>query len=566
MISTYDPQTETIEHRYAIERGEHIFAPGRYPIRGFRTQIVQTRQPVLVNTNVAKLAARFGQHTIPGTITPKSWLGVPMIVGDQVTGILSLQNLDRENAFDESDVRLLQTLAASMSVALENAHLFDETQRLLNETEQRATELHIINSVQEGLAQKLDLDSIYALVGEKLEEYFQPADLAILVYDHETDQLSAPFQVENGEQITQPPYNVGGKGFIGFLIQNPQPLLIDENMEEAAIRYQNVYSSGRGLPKSALYVPIMMGDALHGAIVLKDMESEYAFNATDIRLLKTLANTMSIAVENAKLWEREALYRKALEREFEIGREIQAGFLPETLPQPKGWEIAASLKSAREVTGDFYDVFELTDGKIGLVIADVCDKGLGAALFMTLFRSLIRAVSNIDFFTNDEYASTIDPARRIENAISLTNNYIAETHGGTNMFCTIFFGILDTNSGVLKYINGGHLPPVVIEQGGVKEKLTLTGPAVGLAVGTKYTVGEVRVEPGEMLFAHTDGLTDTVNPAGEYFEIEELMPLFTGDQRLSDLLDEVQCRLKEYASGTMQIDDITLLAIRRKEQ
>jgi serine phosphatase RsbU (regulator of sigma subunit) len=566
MISTYDPQTETIEHRYAIERGEHIFAPGRYPIRGFRTQIVQTRQPVLVNTNVAKLAARFGQHTIPGTITPKSWLGVPMIVGDQVTGILSLQNLDRENAFDESDVRLLQTLAASMSVALENAHLFDETQRLLNETEQRATELHIINSVQEGLAQKLDLDSIYALVGEKLEEYFQPADLAILVYDHETDQLSAPFQVENGEQITQPPYNVGGKGFIGFLIQNPQPLLIDENMEEAAIRYQNVYSSGRGLPKSALYVPIMMGDALHGAIVLKDMESEYAFNATDIRLLKTLANTMSIAVENAKLWEREALYRKALEREFEIGREIQAGFLPETLPQPKGWEIAASLKSAREVTGDFYDVFELTDGKIGLVIADVCDKGLGAALFMTLFRSLIRAVSNIDFFTNDEYASTIDPARRIENAISLTNNYIAETHGGTNMFCTIFFGILDTNSGVLKYINGGHLPPVVIEQGGVKEKLTLTGPAVGLAVGTKYSVGEVRVEPGEMLFAHTDGLTDTVNPAGEYFEIEELMPLFTGDQRLSDLLDEVQCRLKEYASGTMQIDDITLLAIRRKEQ
>jgi serine phosphatase RsbU (regulator of sigma subunit) len=566
MISTYDPQTETIEHRYAIERGEHIFAPGRYPIRGFRTQIVQTQQPVLVNTNVAKLAARFGQHTIPGTITPKSWLGVPMIVGDQVTGILSLQNLDRENAFDESDVRLLQTLAASMSVALENAHLFDETQRLLNETEQRATELHIINSVQEGLAQKLDLDSIYALVGEKLEEYFQPADLAILVYDHETDQLSAPFQVENGEQITQPPYNVGGKGFMGFLIQNPQPLLIDENMEEAAIRYQNVYSSGRGLPKSALYVPIMMGDALHGAIVLKDMESEYAFNATDIRLLKTLANTMSIAVENAKLWEREALYRKALEREFEIGREIQAGFLPETLPQPKGWEIAASLKSAREVTGDFYDVFELTDGKIGLVIADVCDKGLGAALFMTLFRSLIRAVSNIDFFTNDEYASTIDPARRIENAISLTNNYIAETHGGTNMFCTIFFGILDTNSGVLKYINGGHLPPVVIEQGGVKEKLTLTGPAVGLAVGTKYSVGEVRVEPGEMLFAHTDGLTDTVNPAGEYFELEELVPLFTTDQRLSDLLDEVQGRLKEYASGTMQIDDITLLAIRRKEQ
>ena len=87
-----------------------------------------------------------------------------------------------------------------------------------------------------------------------------------------------------------------------------------------------------------------------------------------------------------------------MEHEFEVGREIQAGFLPRVLPQPKGWEIAASLQPAREVAGDFYDVFELPGGNIGLVIADVCDKGLGAALFMTLFRSFIRSVSNIDFY------------------------------------------------------------------------------------------------------------------------------------------------------------------------
>ncbi len=566
MISTYDPQTETIEHRYAIERGEHIFAPGRYPIRGFRTQIVQTRQPVLVNTNVAELAARFGQPTIPGTITPKSWMGVPMIVGDQVTGILSLQNVDRENAFDDSDVRLLQTLAASMSVALENAHLFDETQCLLIETEQRASELHIINSVQEELAQKLDLVSIYQLIGEKLEQYFQTADLAIMLYDPETDLVTSPFQVENGNHAAPTPYYVGGKGFMGYLLQNPQPLLIDENMEEAVIHYLNVYSSGNGLPKTALYVPIMIGDSLHGAIVLKDMEMEHAFDATDIRLLMTLANAMSVAIENARLWEREALYRKALEREFEIGREIQAGFLPEAMPQPQGWEIAASLNSAREVTGDFYDVFEMTDGKIGLVIADVCDKGLGAALFMTLFRSLIRAVSNIDFFTNAEYVGTLNPARRIENAISLTNNYIAQTHGDTNMFCTIFFGILDTSSGVLTYVNGGHIPPIVINKHGLREKLKLTGPAVGLTAGTHYAVREEKLEPGEILFAHTDGLTDTVNQQDEYFGVEKVIPLFTGSGSLSTLLDQVQSQLVEYSSGTTQIDDITLLAVRRKSQ
>jgi serine phosphatase RsbU (regulator of sigma subunit) len=563
MISTYDPATDTMEHRYAFERGEHIYAPGRYPVRGFRTQIVQTRQPVLVNTNVAKLARTLGQPTIPGTITPKSWLGVPMIVGDQVTGILSLQNVDQENAFDESDVRLLQTLAASMSVALENARLFEETQRLLAVTEQRAIELHIINTIQEELAQKLDMASIYTLVGQKIQEFFHPADVAILVYDQERDLISAPFHVEGGVNLPFTPYTVSGMGFIGYLLQTHQTLLINENVEEAASKFQNVYSSSKKLPKAVLHVPIMMGEVMHGAIVLKNMEKEHVFSEADARLLKTLANSMSVALENARLWEQEELYRKALEREFEIGREIQAGFLPDSLPQPDGWEIAASLKSAREVTGDFYDVFELADKKLALVIADVCDKGLGAALFMTLFRSLIRTVSNIDFFTNQQYADTISSTMRLNNAISLTNNYFAETHGKTSMFCAIFFGILDTRSGVLTYINAGHLPPLLINQRGLKESFKVTGPVVGLETGASFVAHEVRIEPGDIFFAYTDGLTDTINPDGEYLRKEELVPLFTRAEKLSGLLEQIQSEVKDYSTGARQSDDITMLAVRR---
>ena len=126
MISTYDQHTDTIEHRYAIEHGQRVYAPGCLPCLGFRRQIVQTRQAVLLNSNVAELAERLGQPTLPGTLTPKSWLGVPMLVGDQVTGILSLQDVDKENAFDDSSVRLLQTLSASMSIALENARLWEK--------------------------------------------------------------------------------------------------------------------------------------------------------------------------------------------------------------------------------------------------------------------------------------------------------------------------------------------------------------------------------------------------------------------------------------------------------
>ncbi len=564
MISTYDRQTDSIEHRYAIERGQRVYAPGHHPLRGFRTQIVQTRLPVLVNTNVAEQAARLGQPTLPGTITPKSWLGVPMLVGDKVTGILSLQDVDQENAFDESDVHLLQGLAASMSVALENARLFDETQRLLQETEQRATELQLINSVQEELVQRLDTASIYQLVGEKLRGFFRHADLSIVAYDPQTDVLSAPFLVEGGRRLSFQPGPVGGKGFIGHLLHSPQPWLISEGLEQAALQYQGVDPLGTGLPKSALYLPLMMGGSMHGAIVLKNMHRERAFSESDVRLLTTLANSMSVALENARLWDQEKLYRKAMEREFEIGREIQAGFLPDALPQPTGWEIAASLKSARKVAGDFYDVFELPEGKIGLVIADVCDKGLGAALFMTLFRSLIRAVSSIDFFVSTESRGNIPSAIRLNNAISLTNSYIAETHGTTGMFATIFFGILDTRTGMLAYINGGHLPPMLIDKHGVKETLKRTGPAVGVTSDAHYAISEVAIQHDETFFAHTDGLTDTANPAGQYFEAKGLMPLFVEDQALDACLAQIQEQVDHYATGAQQSDDITMLAVRRK--
>jgi len=565
MISTYDQQTDSIEHRYAIERGERVYAQGQFPIRGFRTQIVQTRQPVLVSTNVGEQAARLGQPTLPGTITPKTWLGVPMLVGSQVTGILSLQNVEQENAFTVADVRLLQTLAASMSVALENARLFDETQRLLKETEQRARELQIINSVQEGLAQRLDMASIYELVGEKIREIFQEADLSIGIYDPETDLLTAPYLVENNRRIPFKPFKVDGKGFIGHLLQNPQPLLINENMEQAVIQYQGVDATGAGLPKSAVYVPLTLAGSLRGEIVLVNMQKEHAFSESDVRLLETLSNSMSVALENSRLWEQEKKYLMALEHEFEVGREIQAGFLPDILPQPKGWEIAASLQPAREVAGDFYDVFKLPEKRIGLVIADVCDKGLGAALFMTLFRSFLRAVSNINFYARAGAGDGSSSAERLKNAISLTNNYIAETHGDTGMFATIFFGILDVRTGVLTYINGGHLPPMLINQQGVKEILTLTGPAVGGDPDAEYKLREVMMEPGDAFFAYTDGLTDTANPTGEVFSEKGLIPLFAGNQSLAALLVQIQKQVETFSAGAAQIDDITMLAVKRKK-
>jgi signal transduction histidine kinase/uncharacterized protein YigA (DUF484 family) len=299
MISTYDPATDSIEHRYAIERGERVYAPGPYPLTGFRRQIVETRRPVLVNTDVVARAARLGQPVLPGTLPPKSWLGVPMLVGDRVTGVLSLQNVDEENAFTEADVRLLETLANSLSVALENARLFAETQRLLKETEQRNAELAIINRVQEGLASKLDLQAIFELIGEKVREVFNVQVVDIVICDPATNLITMPYSFEKGDRSViapQEPY-----GFRQHVINTGEPLLINEGFVELAAQYNNPLLTGKW-PQAALFVPLLVAGKVTGVISIQDLDRENAFTPSHVRLLQTLANAMSVAIENARLF------------------------------------------------------------------------------------------------------------------------------------------------------------------------------------------------------------------------------------------------------------------------
>jgi len=261
-----------------------------------------------------------------------------------------------------------------------------------------------------------------------------------------------------------------------------------------------------------------------------------------------------------KHWrDKEQLYLKSLERELEIGREIQAGFLPTELPHGPGWEIAACLKSAKKVAGDFYDAFYLeSEQKVCLVIADVCDKGVGAALFMTLFRSLLRfTIGATDAFGEHS------PAAKLKYAVTLTNNYIADTHGETGMFATIFFGLLDPSDGTLTYINAGHEHPLVVNSNGNCTPLRNTGPAVGVIPNVDFAVREVQLQPGELFFAFTDGAPDSLNLAEHRFGRERLVSLLSNHTSAQTVLANVYAQLTEYIGEAEQFDDITLLVVRR---
>lgn len=279
---------------------------------------------------------------------------------------------------------------------------------------------------------------------------------------------------------------------------------------------------------------------------------------------------LEASLEKKRLRDQEQLYLKGLERELEIGRQIQAGFLPETLPQPPGWEIAAHFQAAREVAGDFYDAFPLARGeKVGLVLGDVCGKGVGAALFMTLFRSLIR-VSAMTYFTGVPPAPTVgepslhDDIALLERIINLTNNYVARTHHRASMFASLFLGVLNSASGALVYVNGGHEAPVILGPAGVRTSLEPTGPVVGIFAGTKFTIKQAQLDPGDILVIYTDGVTDALNPAGEMFGGENLTALLAQPAPSAPaMLHQIEASLRTHVAGASQYDDITLLAVRR---
>lgn len=241
-----------------------------------------------------------------------------------------------------------------------------------------------------------------------------------------------------------------------------------------------------------------------------------------------------------------------MERDLQIGREIQAGFLPQELPRADGWEVDAMFQAANEVSGDFYDSFIVNDGRIALVVADVCDKGVGAALFMALFRTLVRAKLMME-------------GADLSSVIESVSDYIVTNHGDSNMFATMFVGLLEPDTGQLEYVNAGH-DPALLWSGGEVVALPVTSTALGLMGGMAFPSADVVLGPADTLLAYTDGVTEALDSEGRRFGLSRLLDLVIrqGGGGATATVGAVRDGVGAFAGNVRQHDDITLLAASRR--
>ena len=290
-IGIYDEASGLIHFPYTIERGER-FPDEPMELIGFRRHVMETGEPLLINEKMTEAVEYYGNPAVLAGALAKSWLGVPLVAGSRPTGVISLQNVDREHAFGESDLQLLETLAGSLSVALENA-------RLVHETRQRNAELALINSVQEALAGELEMQAIYDVVGDKIQEIFDAQGTAIATVDESTGLVGFPYLVERGERLWPEPH-VLTVGFTKHVLETGEPLLITEDLAAEVERHGSFVLAGE-MPKSLLWVPLTSGGRANGVISLDNFDREHAFDEADQRLLTTLAGSLSVALENARL-------------------------------------------------------------------------------------------------------------------------------------------------------------------------------------------------------------------------------------------------------------------------
>jgi serine phosphatase RsbU (regulator of sigma subunit) len=243
--------------------------------------------------------------------------------------------------------------------------------------------------------------------------------------------------------------------------------------------------------------------------------------------------------------------RERLEHEVHLARQIQKTLLPDHLPENAGWNLAATWITARQVGGDFYDVFELPGGRLGLFIADVSDKGIPAALFMALTRTLVRAVVY-------DTPSPADAMRRV-NALIIPDNR-------EGMFVTAVYGVLRLESGEFTYANAGHNPPIWLS--GIKrtmESLRRTGAALGIIEDVPMEDRTITLELEDFLLLYTDGLTEAFSPADETYGEERLQQVLEAAEAATarGVLDVLEASVRQFMGPFPPADDLTMLGVKR---
>jgi GAF domain-containing protein len=480
-----------------------------------------------------------------------SGLAVPLRVGDQPYGVITLSH-STPGRYGHEAQAMTSTFASYAAVAIENARLYDTAQ-------EQAYASAALLQVAQAVVSLNDLDEILGTIIRIMPILVGVERAVLYQWDKEKDVFHPSQQYGLSEEED--------KIFWARSFAPGEFAFLDACRNETGLCACQLDSDGQkglqawisldpnrdvnlGNPSAFLFaVPIAVKDALYGVMLIEEAPGGLRFRARRLEIITGIAQQAALAIQN-DLLQREMVVRERLETEVQLARQIQQTFIPDSLPQYPEWELAARWKTARQVGGDFYDVFDLPNRRLGLFIADVADKGVPAALFMALTRTLVRAAVT-------ELESPAEAMKRVNDLL------IPDTRQG--MFVTAVYAVLDREKNELTYVNAGHNPPLWMKHDGKVERLTRTAIALGVMTGEPVEQRTIKLESCDNLLLYTDGLTESFNADRVFFGEGRLLEAIksTYCSSASDLLDVVEKSLLNFVQDMPPADDLTMLVLRR---
>jgi sigma-B regulation protein RsbU (phosphoserine phosphatase) len=354
----------------------------------------------------------------------------------------------------------------------------------------------------------------------------------------------------NQSTIEQPKFEIS-RGVVEVVAKGGMGICISDAQSDS--RFRNRHSVLDLHLRSILCAPLKLKDKILGVIYIDNRMLAGIFTEKDLELLNAIASTAVIAIENARLFE-VAVEKGRMERELQMAYRVQSSLIPQEMPQIPGWEFAACWQPARQVSGDFYDFIPDSDGGMKFVIADVTDKGMPAALFMAMTRTIIR--------------SSCGKSESLAEGITRANKLVC-TDSALSMPVTLFACTVDLKSGELIYVNAGQNPPMYYESiEGKFINLTRTGILLGFDEEAKFQQESIQLKPGDLVICYTDGVLDATNEKWELFNMDRFQAVLNEYvcSSAEELLKAIEGAVCDFIGDVLPYDDITILIIKRVEE
>ncbi|MFN8381141.1 MAG: GAF domain-containing protein [Anaerolineales bacterium] len=482
-----------------------------------------------------------------------SSIAAPLRVGDRPLGVLALAH-HTSGRYGHEAQDITTTFASYAAVAIENARLYDSAQ-------EQAYASAALLQVAQAVVSLSDLDEILSSITRIMPILVGVKRIALYRWDAERMSFTASQEYgfsESEETImTEREFQTGVFPLLDCAKDENRLITFALKPNELphswlGIRPQLTSEAEvMGAERLLMAVPLSIKNDLFGIMLIEETENGRRFRSRRIEIINGIAQQAALAIQN-DLLQQEMVVRERLETEVQLARQIQQTFIPQSLPDHPAWQLAARWRTARQVGGDFYDVIELPNNKLGIFIADVADKGMPAALFMALTRTLMRAA----------VIETDSPAEALGRVNDLL---LPDTQQG--MFVTAVYGELDMERGIFTYVNAGHNPPFWVKANGEIEKLTRTAVALGVMEQPNIQERTISLSFGDKLLLYTDGLTEAFSAEGDLFGDVRLMQALASTQAHTsdEVIITVEEHLNEFIGLVPLGDDLTMLVLRRME-